>query len=67
MKNVDAVPSGPTKLNGPESESLAAAWKRSVVFAGVVPFQLSVVQFVVMPRPGLLSRRAETRVPGTAT
>ena len=44
LKKVAAVPSGPTKLNGPNGELLAAAWKRSVVPAGVEPFHESEVQ-----------------------
>ena len=44
LKYVLAVPSGPTKANGPVAEALPAAWKRSVVLAGVVPVQFNVAQ-----------------------
>ena len=47
VKNVAAVPSGPTKLNGPVGELLAATWNWSVVFAGTVAVQESVVQIGV--------------------
>ena len=35
VKNVPAVPSGPTKVNGPAALLLAATWNLTVVFAGV--------------------------------
>ena len=63
VKNVAAVPSGPTKLKGPEAELLAATWKRSVVLAGVEAVQESVDQSAVNPVGGLASLSAETRVP----
>ncbi len=63
VKNVAAVPSGPTKLKGPLTELEPAAWKRSVVFAGVVPFQERVDQIGVRPAAGLLSFGEETRLP----
>jgi hypothetical protein len=44
VKNVAAVPSGPTKLNGPYCELLAAIWNLIEVFAGVDAVQLNVVQ-----------------------
>jgi len=36
VKNVPAVPSGPTKLNGPVALLLAATWNLTAVPAGVV-------------------------------
>ena len=66
MKNVAAVPSGPTKLKGPIAELLAATWNRSVVLAGVAAFQESVVQIGVKPTGGLLSLRDETKLPDAA-
>ena len=66
VKNVAGVPSGPTKLNGPKTELLAAAWNRSVVLAGVVAVQESVDQIVVNPTGGLLSLIEETRSPDAA-
>ena len=44
LKKVEAVPSGPTKLKGPFGSLLPAAWNLTVVFAGVVAVQESVVQ-----------------------
>src|SRR4051812_31898178 len=38
VKNVAAVPSGPTKLNGPSGLLLAAAWNFSAVPAGTSAF-----------------------------
>ena len=43
MKNVAAVPSGPTKLNGPYWLLLAATWNLTAVPAGVVAVNESVV------------------------
>ena len=63
VKNVAAVPSGPTKLKGPEAELLAATWNWSVVLAGVEAVQESVVQSVVKPAAGLLSLSDETWLP----
>ena len=63
VKYVVALPSGPTKLNGPLTELLAAAWKRSVVLAGVEAVQETVDQFGVLPAGGLLSLDDEIRSP----
>src|SRR5436190_329779 len=63
VKNVPAVPSGPTKLNGPVDELLAAIWNFTEVFAGMVAFQLKLPQIGVMPPDGLASLSDETRLP----
>ena len=63
VKNVAAVPSGPTKLNGPEAELLPATWKRTEVLVGVVAVQESVVHAAVEPTAGLASLSAETKSP----
>ena len=63
VKKVAAVPSGPTKLNGPLTLLLPATWNCSDVFAGVVPFQDKVDQIGVRPAAGLLSFVPETRLP----
>ena len=57
------VPSGPTKLNGPDELLLPAAWNFSVVLAGVVPVHDKVVQFGVAPIAGLLSLTEEVKSP----
>jgi len=62
VKYVAPVPSGPTNVNGPLDELLAAAWKRTCVLAGTASVKLSVVQDVV-PVPGLLSLTDEIRSP----
>ena len=43
VKNVPAVPSGPTKLNGPYCEVLPATWNWTLVPAGCVAVNDSVV------------------------
>ncbi len=50
VKNVAAVPSGPTKVKGPDAELLAAIWKLTDVETGVVALQVRVVH--VMAPPG---------------
>src|SRR5258706_13580899 len=60
VKNVAAVPSGPTKLNGPAAALLPATWNWSAVPAGVVAFQDNVCQAGANPGAGLLSMSAET-------
>ncbi len=64
VKKVPAVPSGPTKLNGPDTLLLAAAWNWMAVLAGVEAVQESVVQCTVAPLAGLASFSEETKVPG---
>lgn len=66
VKNVPAVPSGPTKLKTPAALLLAAAWNRRVVLAGAVPFHDSVVQLGVKPTAGLASFAEETKSPDAA-
>jgi hypothetical protein len=66
VKNVPAVPSGPTKLKGPPALLLAAAWNLKFVLAGTVAFHASVVQLGVLPTAGLASFSPETRSPDTA-
>lgn len=63
MKNVAAVPSGPTKLQGPVGELLAAIWNLTEVFAGVVAFHEKLPQMGLMPPDGSASFTEETRVP----
>ena len=63
VKKVLAVPSGPTKLNGPEALLLPAAWNFTVVFAGVLAVHDSVVQLGVELTAGLLSLTEEIRSP----
>ncbi len=63
MKNVAAVPSGPTKEKGPAALLLPAAWNRTVVDAGVVAVHESVVQDVLAPATGALSLTVDTRFP----
>jgi hypothetical protein len=65
-KKVFAVPSGPTKVKTPAGLPLAAAWSRSVVPAGTVPFQEIVVQFGVAPAAGFASFTEETKSPESA-
>ena len=66
MKKVAAVPSGPTKLNGPEALLLPATWNLTLVFAGVVAVNESVVQVGVLPAAGFASLSDETKVPDEA-
>ena len=49
VKNVPAVPFGPTKVNGPLALLLAAAWNCSVVPEGTSAFHEIVLQFGVRP------------------
>jgi len=63
VKNVPLVPSGPTKLKGPEALLLAAAWSWTFVLAGVVAVQEIVVQSGVEPAAGLASFTEEMRLP----
>lgn len=63
VKNVDAVPSGPTKLNGPATLLLPATWNFTLVFAGVVAVHESVFQFGAAPSAGLVSFTVEISVP----
>src|SRR5215510_6416657 len=63
LKNVAAVPSGPTKLNGPFTLFEPASWNLSAVFTGVTPFQENVCQIGVLPGAGLLSFGDEMRLP----
>src|ERR1041384_8650604 len=55
VKNVAAVPSGPTKLNGPFTLFEPATWNFTEVLAGVVAVQESVVQVGELPTDGLPS------------
>ena len=66
VKNVLAVPSGPTKLNGPYRLLLAATWNFTPVPAGVNAVQESVVQWAVLPASGFASFSDETKVPAGA-
>jgi len=61
VKKVLAVPSGPMKLNGPAGLLLAAAWNRSVVFAGVVPVHDRLFQCAGASGSGLESFTVEVR------
>ena len=63
VKNVPAVPSGPTKLNGPYCELLPATWNWTLVPAGCVAVNDSVVQVGVAPGAGFASFSEETNVP----
>jgi hypothetical protein len=63
VKKVLAVPSGPTKLNGPALLLLAATWNFTPVPAGVVAVKESVVHVGVFPAAGFASLRGETNVP----
>ena len=63
VKNVPAVPSGPTKLNGPFGLLLPATWNFTPVPAGVFAVQESVVQCAVLPGFGFASFSEETSVP----
>src|SRR5215471_14083425 len=66
VKNVAAVPSGPTKLNGPNWLLLPATWNFTAVLAGVVADQLSVVHCGVLPAAGFASFSEDTSVPEDA-
>ena len=66
VKKVAAVLSGPTKLKGPLTLLLPAAWNLRVVLAGTVAFHDSVVQLAVNPVAGLASFSAEIRLPDAA-
>jgi len=63
VKNVAAVPSGPTKVNGPDALLEAATWNRSVVLTGVTAVQESVVQVADEPVTAPLSFTEETKLP----
>ena len=63
VKNVEAVPSGPTKENGPVEELLAATWNLTDVDAGCTDVNESVLHDVVAPLTGALSLTLETRLP----
>ena len=66
VKNVAAVPSGPTKLNGPLALLLAAIWNLTAVPAGVLAEYVNVVQFGVRSPAGFASFSDETNVPEEA-
>jgi hypothetical protein len=66
VKNVFAVPSGPTKLNGPYWLLLAATWNFTLVPAGCDAVKESVVQCAVLPGFGFASFRDEMKVPEEA-
>jgi hypothetical protein len=66
VKNVPAVPFGPTKSNGPYGLLLAATWNLTAVFAGVVAVNENVVQVGVAPPAGFASFSEETNVPDEA-
>ena len=66
VKNVAAVPSGPTKLNGPALLLLPATWNLTSVPAGVVSVNESVVHVGVRPAAGFASFSDETNVPDDA-
>ena len=58
------MPPGPTKLKGPLTLLLAAAWNWSDVPAGSAAFvHVSVLQVAVNPEAGLASFAAETKSP----
>ena len=63
VKNVDAVPSGPTKLKGPEALMLPATWNFTVVLAGVVAFHAIDVHVAEAPETAPLSFVDEMRLP----
>ena len=58
-----AVPSGPTKLNGPFKLLLAAIWNWTEVPAGVSAFHDTVLQVAVAPAAGLASFSEEMKLP----
>jgi hypothetical protein len=66
VKKVAAVPSGPTKLNGPLTLVLAAAWNLSVVFAGRLADHDNVVHVAEKPVAGFASFTEETKSPADA-
>ena len=57
------MPSGPTKMNGPEAELLAATWNLTLVPAGVTGVKLNVVHVAELPAAGFASLSDETNVP----
>jgi len=63
VKNIPLVPSGPMNEKGPEGLELAAAWKRTVVPAGVVAVHDREVQWGAPPAAGLESLIEDTRSP----
>ena len=66
MKKVFAVPSGPTKVNGPALLLLPATWNFTAVPAGVAAVTDSVVHVGVLPAAGFASLTDETNVPEAA-
>ena len=60
VKKVPAVPSGPTKLNGPALVLLPAIWNLTLVPAGCVAVNDSVVQVGLPPAAGFASFSDET-------
>ena len=66
VKNVEAVPSGPTKLNGPFTLLLAAAWNLTAVFAGTLAVQDKVVHSAEKPLAGFASLTDEMKSPDDA-
>ena len=66
VKNVPAVPSGPTNVQGPKLLLLAATWNLRPVPAGVAPANERVVHCGVRPAAGFASFSEETNVPEEA-
>ena len=67
VKNVAAVPLGPTNVNGPPALLLPATWNcRDVPDGKEALVQDKVVQFAMVPATGLASFTAETRFPALA-
>jgi hypothetical protein len=66
VKKVAAVPSGPTKLNGPLTLLLPPAWNLSVVFAGTLADHENVVHVAERPVAGFASFTEETKSPDEA-
>src|ERR1051326_3713095 len=66
VKNVAAVPSGPTKLNGPLALLDAATWNLTPVLAGVVAVHDSVDHAGALFTAGLASLSDEMRSPEEA-
>jgi hypothetical protein len=63
VNKVAPVPSGPTKVNGPSTLLLAAAWNLTVVFGGVFAVHENVVQEGEAPVAGFASFDDETKSP----
>jgi hypothetical protein len=66
VKKVFAVPSGPTKVNGPALLLLPATWNFTAVPAGVAAVNDIVVHVGVLPVAGFASFSDETNVPEEA-